>query len=418
MKSKWVTYIVEFYNNAIIKLNKQKQSIKESLISKFDWIVCFIFSIVITLTSLYFLSPENKIIAFSTSTDGTLYLLSAISQALAAIFALVFTVTLMAATMAKKYTAIDKFFNKETKYLMILFIVGIILPFLLLKIEPNNDRIYNTLISISIGLAAFCIAAIIPYLKNSNNILKFDIGVGNLIGELTESTISDNYSKASTIVDELLDIGESAIENKREDSLDRITYGISYSIEIPLLRQGGILPTFDAFSLIFCLNTLGKKATEKQMDRVASSIIYRLQNSGMLLIKKDVFHVSAKSIIYTLNDMGITACKHHLKETSIFSMVSILNLAKISSSNKNRELETKSAYYHFGICAAYMAKYYPESISFVYDEMELNNQNINEILPPETIDKINNRFPEVKGCLEKFIKHYQLIQKRDTTNDN
>ena len=106
-----------------------------------DWIVCLIFSIFIALISLYFLSPENNLFIFSLSSDGILYLLSAISQSLAAIFTLVFTVTLMAATMANKYTAIDKFFNVNTKMYMILFIIAIISPILLLKIVINNERL-------------------------------------------------------------------------------------------------------------------------------------------------------------------------------------------------------------------------------------------------------------------------------------
>jgi hypothetical protein len=321
----------------------------------------------------------------------------------------------MAATMAKKYTAIDKFFNKKTKYLMILFIIGIVLPFLLLKIEPNNDRIYNILISISIGLAAFCIAAIIPYLKNSNNILKFDIGVDNLIGELNESTISENYPTARTIVYELLDIGKSAIDNKREDSLYKITTGISDSIGIPLLRQGGILPTFNAYNLINCFDTLGKKATEKHMDRVAVSIIYSLKDSGISLMNKDFFDGSVEQIIITLHDMGIAASKYRLKDTSIYSMVHILFLAKFSSSKTNREYATESAYYHFGICAAYMEKHFPNGVSYLYNEIKSDYDDISIILPEERINKINTEFSDVKGYLDEFIEHYNLIKRDEQT---
>lgn len=180
-----------------------------------DWIVCLIFSIIIALISFYFLSPENNILTFSLSTDGILYLYSAISQSLAAIFALVFTITLMAATMANNYTAVDKFFNRKTKIFMIIFVIAIITPILLLKIVINNEQINNILISISIGLATFCIAGIIPYLKSCNNILKFDFGVNNLITELNELAISDKYPKTNRVVYALLDIGNTAIKEKK-----------------------------------------------------------------------------------------------------------------------------------------------------------------------------------------------------------
>jgi len=387
-------------------LNVLKKYI-DDLLQYIYWIVCLIFSISVVLISFYFQSPENEIFNFSLSNEGNLYLLSAISQALAAIFALVFTVTLMTATMANKYTSIDKFFNKQTKTLMILFIIGIILPFLLLKIVINNELIYNILISISIGLAAFCIAAIIPYLKSSNNILKFDIGVDNLIGELHESTISENYSRANTVVYNLLDIGENAIKEKRDNSLFKITNGISNLIKIALLRQGGILPTFSAYIPIYALSTLGNSAANKHMDNVAVSIVHSLRESGILLMEKDVYDGSVEEIIFAFHQMGITASKHRLKNTSTASMRSLLALAKGLSLKRNREYETKLAYYHFGICTAYLEKYFNENVDFVYDVMKSYYVDIDEILPNETIDKINNQFPEVKGFLEKFIGNFK-----------
>jgi hypothetical protein len=385
---------------------KRLEKLFNELKKYIDWIVCLIFSIFIALISFYFLSPENNIFISSLSTDGILYLFSAISQSLAAIFALVFTVTLMAATMANKYTAIDKFFNIKTKILMILFIIAIILPLLLLKIVINNEQINNIFISISIGLATFCIAGIIPHLKGSNNILKFDIGVDNLISELHESTMLENYSKATTVVYDLLDIGENAIKEKKDDSIAKINNGILNHIKIAILRTGGILPTFSAYTPIYALNTLGKSAANKHMDEVAVSLIHSLRESGILLITKDVYDSSVQEIIFTFHQMGITACKNHLKNTAIFSMRSLLALAKATSSKRNMEYETKTAYYYFGICGAYLEKYFDENVDFVYTEMKSYYVDIDEILPTETINKINNQFPEVKGFLEKFINGF------------
>lgn len=371
-----------------------------------DWILCLLFSIFIVLISFYFLYPENNILILSLSTDGILYLFSTISQSLAAIFALVFTVTLMVATMANKYTAIDKFFSKKTEILMILFIIAIILPILLLKIVINNQQTNNILISISIGLATFCIAGIIPYLKSCNNILKFDVGVDNLISELHESTILENYSKSTTVVYDLLDIGDNAIKEKRNDSLAKITNGISNHIKIALLRNGGILPTFSAFTPIYVLKTLGKSAANKHIDEFAVSLIHSLRESGILLIEKNVSDGSVEEIIFTFHEMGIIASKNQLKNTAIFSMRSLLALAKAASNKRNGEHETKSAYYYFGICGAYLEKYFQENVDFVYSEMKSYYVDIDEILPTETINKINNQFPEVKGFLEKFINGF------------
>lgn len=243
-----------------------------------DWIACIVFGISAGLISFYLKLPVKN--------DGILYLLSTISQALAAIFALVFTVTLMAAQMAQKYTAIDKFFNRETKFLMVMYAVGIIFPALILKID-NTNGFYNIFVSISIGLMSFCVAAIIPFLKSCNDVIKFETGVSNLIGEINESASSYNYPKAEQAVYELRDIAKSAIQEEREKPLFMITIGISNLIKLGLLRQGGILPTFSAYRPLTALSEIGISATTKRMDNVAEAITLNLQESGRLVINKD-----------------------------------------------------------------------------------------------------------------------------------
>ncbi|MHC1599864.1 MAG: hypothetical protein ACXQS5_03470 [Candidatus Methanospirareceae archaeon] len=154
------------------------KEIPENFLKKIYWIICIIFGLGIFLAS-YFISS-----IFPPFNDGILYLLSSISQALAAIFALVFTIIIMVTSMSNNYSAMDKFFNKNTQILMIIFVIGIISPLFLLKFNINTlnfirVQIYNVILSVSIGLAAFCIAAIIPLLRNYNEIVKFDIGVYN-----------------------------------------------------------------------------------------------------------------------------------------------------------------------------------------------------------------------------------------------
>ena len=92
-------------------------------------------------------------------------------------------------------------------------------------------------------------------------------------------------------------------------------------------------------------------------------------------------------------------------------MRSLLALAKEASHKRNRENETESAYYYFGICGAYLEKYFHENVDFVYTAMKSYYVDIDEILPTETINKINNQFPEVKGFLEKFIKGFNQYNK-------
>ena len=310
--------------------------VRHYLKNSMDWILCIIVGIIVGLVSFYLPpAPAN---------DGILYLLSAISQALAAIFALVFTITLMAASMARKYTAIDKFFNIKTKVLMMMFVIGIILPLFTLKLNINDEQLYNIILSITISLAAFCIASIIPYLRSCNNIIKFEMGIPNLINDLDESVQSENYVRADGIIYELLEIGMSAIQEKREKQLNMINIGISNRIKLALLRQGGLLRSGYPYRSIVALCELGISATEERMDNVAASITRTLGESGMLVIDKGVRDTSAEQVISTLKKIGIGAAKHELKNTSSNSLKCLSKLADKASSETGWNSESELAY--------------------------------------------------------------------------
>ena len=94
----------------------------------FDWIFCIIISFFVGIISFIWNIPSGQ-------HDEILYLLSAISQSLATIFALVFTISLMFSTVSKN-ASIDKIINQRAKILMLIFAIGIILPILILIIRP------------------------------------------------------------------------------------------------------------------------------------------------------------------------------------------------------------------------------------------------------------------------------------------
>ena len=363
------------------------------------WLICivcgfFIFEISFIINS-----------HFMTSGEGVKYLLSAISQALAAVFTLVFTVSLMVATMAGKYTAIDKFFNRSTIFLMALFAIGIILPILLLNIDSTSIFPYGFLVSLSTGLAAFCIVAVIPYLKNLNNILKFDIGVSNLISELHESVTAENYTRANTVVYDLLDIGKSAIENKREKPTRIISIGISNYVKFALARQGGIAPLFSPQISINALSEMGSKAINAQMDGVARIFLHHLRDIGAVLISKNEYS-SAEEVIFNIHQIGIHAIKRKLKLTSLNSIESLLHIVNKASLDRSCEWLYEDVCKYFGICAANFEKYYPEEADRACDEIRSKTIDINQVLSKEIIDQINKQNPELDGFADKFINRF------------
>lgn len=99
---------------------------------------------------------------------GIYYLLSSISQGLAAILAITFTIVIVGVQIASKYSlyVLDAFFRREIKFLLVLFIFAIFIPLIALM-HPNY---YLVIISMTLG--GVCLFSMIPfffYLKNNFN---------------------------------------------------------------------------------------------------------------------------------------------------------------------------------------------------------------------------------------------------------
>ncbi|MCE8424736.1 MAG: hypothetical protein J5U17_03035 [Candidatus Methanoperedens sp.] len=99
---------------------------------KYITILCFIVS------SIVFLITYINPIATG---DNILYFLSSISQGLAAIFTLIFTITIFGAQMMKRYSSMGRILDRWTIFLMIFFAIGIILP---LITSRTNDPWYKS----------------------------------------------------------------------------------------------------------------------------------------------------------------------------------------------------------------------------------------------------------------------------------
>ena len=95
------------------------------------------------------------------------YILSSISQGLAALFGLVFTISLVIVQIAMKYSKniLKKISSKRIILLMGLFILGIILPLIGMKIKGNWS------VDISIALAGTCSILLIPYYLYFKNLI-------------------------------------------------------------------------------------------------------------------------------------------------------------------------------------------------------------------------------------------------------
>ena len=179
------------------------------------WIYCVIIAIAVFLI-LYYCYPNKD-------QANARYILSAISQGLAAILALVFTITLVVSQMTRRYTAMDKIiFRHETILLMIVFGIGVVTPLLVLKFG-----FWGWGVNFSIAIAFFCVFSLIPFLKGVNGVLKYDIGIVNLDEEIMEAIKLGYEPMAKNKIRELNEIGESAVRESREETTSGIIHFLS-----------------------------------------------------------------------------------------------------------------------------------------------------------------------------------------------
>jgi len=260
---------------------------------------CWIFCIIITLAVLvilYYTYPN-------TDQDNARYILSAISQGLAAILALVFTITLIVAQMTRRYTAMDKIiFRLGTTSLMIVFGVSIIAPLLVLKFG-----FWKWGVNLSIAFAVFCVFSLIPFLKGVNNVLKYDIGIVNLDEEIMEAIARGDKPKTINKARELNEMGESAVREYREDVISFVSHVLS-RVGIGSAKEK---LWYETLQVVYGLNNIGLKSVNKEFKD--KSAIGGLRIIADETLKDEVGGDFKEAVIMEvlkgLNDIGVKAAE-------------------------------------------------------------------------------------------------------------
>lgn len=244
------------------------------------WLYCLIPTLVVFLI-LYYFHPEE-------SPDNARYILSAISQGLAAILALVFTITLVVAQMTRRYTTMDKIiFRLETKLLMSLFGFGIIAPLLVLYLGS-----WRWGVILSVVIASFCVFSLLPFLIAVNSVLKYDIGIVNLNEEILEAIRSKNEAKAVHGIRDLESICIDAIKESRENT---------------------------TFNIILSLSEIGKKNIEMKLENATSHLIASLNIIGLEAIEKGFDDATLLFLAGALGDLRIGAAENTWKPEALLA---------------------------------------------------------------------------------------------------
>ena len=337
---------------------------------------------------LYYCYPD-------TEQDNARYILSAISQGLAAILALVFTITLVVSQMTRRYTAMDKIiFRHETILLMIVFGIGVVTPLLVLKFG-----FWGWGVNFSIAIAFFCVFSLIPFLKGVNGVLKYDIGIVNLDEEIMEAIKSENEAKTDQGMMDLESICKDAINESREET---------------------------TLEIIDFLSEIGGKTIETKFEHATFSVIKRLKNIGIDAIEKgfkdDTLQFLAgalgnlrtgsaknewkpKAILATLvlKEIG---CKAAEKKLIVTTSKAIGGLKYVSYVWKGIEFDRESVQ---GLCClgVFATEYLPSLVDPVIQLLKEFERSIITDSMRDLEESFVREYPNLKSALEEFKRRYK-----------
>jgi len=334
---------------------------------------------------LFFISP-------TTDQDNARYILSAISQGLAAILALVFTITLVVAQMTRRYTAMDKIiFRPETIILMLVFGTGIVIPLLVLKCG-----FWGQCVNLSIAIAFFCAFSLILFLKSVNGVLKYEIGIWNLNEEILEAIESGDNARTFNKFTELKEIIKSVAKEFREDV---------------------------ALDIVLILSGIGIKSAEKKLKKLTLLIESGLQFIGIEGIKNGFERVSILALsrlmvirekatenkwmsVIKIIDIGIRDFKAKATENNLDFTASSTMLADMAATE---EMDAKSTVNGLWRLGAFVTEYLPEQVDRVIHALKEKEKEVGKNLLMEWERYCISGDPNLKPALEEFKRRYENV---------
>ena len=343
----------------------------------------------IILTVVFLLLVQPVVWESGDAKNNTRYLLSSISQGLAAAFALVFTITLVAAQLASKYSPLilDQFFTTPIKVFMVFFVISIILPLILLLGLVNRILVYLSLI-----LSITCLTLLIPYFISVKENLKPEKLINRLKDDSIKMTMSKGVKKnfEQNIIT-LHYINMRAVSEKDYHTLDK---GLEALKEIALTENMHKLSHF--------IETIGENSID---DRFAADMVI---DKLTLLTESLIGRKSPKDIMYAIGrveaicwratDMG----RYEIAKTSTLSVDSIIHY----SLKTDESLSSIIAGWNFVMGSYALQRNYEEIEILNADILKKHEKSISIEESFKTAIHISDQHPE--WVLEKkFIYSFQ-----------
>ena len=363
----------------------KKSEIKYKWIGYKYWIYYLIPTLVV-FSILYCIHPNE-------CPDNARYILSAISQGLAAILALVFTITLVVAQMTRRYTAMDKIiFRSETKFLMIFFGIGIIAPLLVLEFG-----FWKWGVPLSIVIASFCVFSLLPFLIGVNSVLKYDIGIVNLDEETMEAIELGYKPRAINKIMELNEIGESAVRESREDVISFISRVLS-RIGTASAKEKVWYVTLQ---VVYVLENIGLKSVEKgfKCDSTRGIVdglrFIATETSKEIEVSGDFKLAVIVEVLRGLSDIGVKSAEKGVGDVIVDVAEHLTHVGQVS--------RNKKAMIWLWCLGAAVTKYMPEYVDDIIRNIGELEETISVNLPLAE-RMCMERYPELdlKDAFEEF----------------
>ncbi len=350
------------------------------------WIYCLILTLVV-LSIIYYVHPNE-------CPENARYILSAISQGLAAILALVFTITLVVAQMTRRYTAMDKIiFRRETKFLMIFFGIGIIAPLLVLEFG-----FWKWGVPLSIVIASFCVFSLLPFLIGVNSVLKYDIGIVNLDEETMEAIELGYKPRAINKIRELNEIGECAVRESREDVISFISRVLS-RIGTASAKEKVWYVTLQ---VVYVLKNIGLKSVEKgfKCDSTRGIVdglrFIATETSKEIEVSGDFKLVVIVEVLRGLSDIGVKAAEKGVEDIIKDVAEHLTHVGQVS--------RDKKAMIWLWCLGAAVTKYMPEYVDDIIRNIGELEETISDDWLPLAERYCMDYYPDLdlKDAFEKF----------------
>lgn len=155
--------------------------------------------------------------SLSKNENASYYILSSISQGLAALLAFVFTLMLIMLQVFKKYSTWKIIKSKKTIILSGVYCLAVISPLICLRFPISNFAL-----NLCISLAFFCIFSLIPYLYGIGQFISGPLVFGDLEESILSACSIGSWQQAISYLDDFKNIWIELIRANDQNSWDEL----------------------------------------------------------------------------------------------------------------------------------------------------------------------------------------------------